>query len=81
MQASDWFVLMHLGERIRRDVRTTRREENRALEALVVALAGESPVKTMREFRGLSVDELANRTGMPVAGFLGDADKTARLYP
>ena len=35
-------------------------------------MASESLVKTMREFRGLSIQDLADRTAMPVARSMGE---------
>ena len=59
----------------------TRREHEDALEALLrAALAGESLTKTMREFRGLALEDLASRTGMPVARFMGEERQAACLH-
>lgn len=47
-------------------------EHQRALQALLRgAMAGISPVAVMRTFRGVSAEELASRTGMPLARVLG----------
>jgi hypothetical protein len=54
----------------------TPEENERALSAaLRAALAGSSLIREMRAFRRVSVEELAARTGMPVARFKAEEER------